>query len=179
MAGRTKDAEAVLRELGTTSDPGFAKLRMEIAVAENDLASAIQIAEAVTKTKQVTSGHLNELAWLEVVANTRLSDAVVTAGEAVKLETTANTLHTKAVAEAEAGDLRNAVEDDQRAIGLRLHGAPANGDWYLQGRIAELVGLPDDAVAAYRRVKAPRLRFSTVPESDTLASRRLAALGKP
>ena len=179
LAGRPKEAERVLRYLGTPTDAGYAKLRTEIAVAENDIPTAIQFAEGATKSKRVTSGELNELAWLEVVTNTNLSDALLAVSEAVRLDTTANTLNTRALIELESGDFAKALEDDWKAIALRLHGTPTNADWYVQGRIAELVGLPDDAIAAYRQVKPPSVRFSTVPDPAMLAQRRLAALGKP
>jgi len=52
----------------------------------------------------------------------------------------------------------------------------SSADWYVLGRIAEGLGLRDDAIAAYRRVEDKRGRYIGVT-SHQLAGRRLRALG--
>jgi hypothetical protein len=39
-----------------------------------------------------------------------------------------------------------------KALELRKDEAPTDGDWYVLGRIAEQLGLPDEAKAAYAKV---------------------------
>ena len=108
-----------------------------------------------------------------------MKDALVNATESVRRGANSGNLHTKAVVEAELGDLQAAIDDDRKAIDHRLRKEPDDADWYLQGRIAELVGLPDNAISAYRQLKAPAHTDPLMVESYTLARKRLAALGKP
>jgi tetratricopeptide (TPR) repeat protein len=179
LSGRAKEAEALLPDITAPFDGGLDRVRVKIAIAENDTPAAIKILEAATKVTGAPSYPFNELAWLEVTTPTRLQDAVAAATEAVRLDANTATLHTKAVAEEEVGDLRSALEDDHKAIELRSRNEPDGNDWYVLGRMAELVGLRDDAIAAYRRVTAPRTPNRFIVSSYTLAQRRLAALGKP
>ena len=179
LAGRPKEAEPLLADIVAPYDTNLDVLRIEIAVAENDLPAAIKLAEADTKTGHALCDHFNKLAWLEMVAGIKLQDALVAAGEAVRLGSNAGTLHTKAVIEADLGDLRSALEDDHKALEDRPHRLPSSGDWYVLGRIAEQLGMRDDAIAAYHQVKPYKVTSSVLPESDVLAKRRLVALGKP
>src|SRR6185436_15608988 len=78
-----------------------------------------------------------------------------------------------AAIEAELGDLGRAELDNRAAMELSPSSEPDAADWYVAARIAEQLGLVDDAVAIYRRIGKPdSTRFSTA----AYAYRRLAVL---
>lgn len=179
FAGRAADAEALLPDITPPYDSTIEDLKYQIALARNDVPAAIKILEAVGKANDTNAEALNMVAWLEVTTHTNLPDALVSATESVRRAAHGGNLHTKAVIEAELGDLRSAIDDDRKAIDHRLRKEPGDPDWYLQGRVAEQVGLRDDAIAAYRHLKPPPHPDPLVLESYDLARKRLAALGKP
>lgn len=83
-------------------------------------------------------------------------------------------LNTLAAIEAERGDLAAAKADEWKAMEVGARAKPDSGDWYVVGRIAEQLGLREDAIGAYRRVlRRPGLPF---PDSYDLAQRRLKKL---
>jgi len=177
--GRAADAEALLPDITPPYDSNIEDLKYQIALARNDVPAAIKILEASGKANDANVEAFNSLAWLEVTTGTNLQDALAKATESVRRSANAGNLHTKAVVEAELGDLQAAIEDDRKAIDHRLRKEPGDPDWYLQGRIAELVGLPEDAISAYRHLKPPAHPDPLTLQSYELARKRLAALGKP
>ncbi|HEY6038849.1 MAG TPA: DUF3857 domain-containing protein [Kofleriaceae bacterium] len=177
--GRAADAEALLPDITPPYDSNIEDLKLQIALARNDVPAAIKVLQAVGKASDTNVEAFNSLAWLEVTTHTDLQDALANASESVRRSANSGNLHTKAVVEAELGDLREAIEDDRKAIDHRLRKEPGDPDWYLQGRIAELVGLREDAIFAYRRLQAPQHPDPLMLQSYELARKRLAALGKP
>jgi len=178
--GRASEAEALVADVTAPFDHDIDELKVQIALARHDLPAAMKLFDAIGKANESNIEALNELAWLEVTANTNLSEALVSVTESVRRGANAANLHTKATVEVELGDLRAAVEDLQKAIDHHLRKEPAPSDYYVQGRIAELIGLPDEAIAAYRKAKPPGPPHrSLVPDTPELAQKRLAALGKP
>jgi tetratricopeptide (TPR) repeat protein len=183
--GAVKDAEALLDDRLKRNPDDYLLLaeRIHASFANNETADALQRAEALTKRttspKNVNAIDHNNLAWLELLSNTKLADALASAREATRLAPSdTSAFETLAAIEAELGDLRAAHDDDLAAMRLRAHDTPTGDDWYVSGRIAEQLGLRDDAIAAYRRVK-PRSKNPIIPGSFDLAQRRLAVLGKP
>ena len=85
--------------------------------------------------------------------------------------------NTLAVVEAERGELHSAKTNGWKAMELDHRGKPSGADWYVVGRIAEQLGLRDDALSAYKRV-APNPRES-FPTPYELAQRRMRALARP
>jgi len=177
-AGRGREAEALLPDLVAPFDRDIDEIRFHVALADNDVPRAVKILEAETKAASGARHSFNELAWLEVTTNTNLQGALPAATEAVRLDSNDSTLQTKAVVEAEVGDLRAAMDDDRKAIELRPRNEPDGNDWYVLGRVAELIGQREDAIEAYRKVK-PTHPPRQVADSATLAQRRLTALGRP
>ncbi|MGN6110690.1 MAG: hypothetical protein ACTHU0_36645, partial [Kofleriaceae bacterium] len=85
----------------------------------------------------------------------------------------ANTL---ATAEAEQGDVTAAKRHEWGAL-ERAARKPGPSDWYVVGRIAEQLGLLEDARAAYQKV-APEPEELAAITAHQFAQRRLRQLGK-
>ena len=85
-----------------------------------------------------------------------------------------NILHTLAAILAERGEVLEARKTDWDSMAAGGAREPNGADLYVHGRILEQLGLDADAIAAYRKV--PK-RSELTPGSDSLASRRLSALG--
>ncbi|MFT3700095.1 MAG: tetratricopeptide repeat protein [Kofleriaceae bacterium] len=177
--GDCKDAIAEMDTNTLVKDPDNKAdqyLRIKFALGNKDDADAVKRALAITKRADVTASDHNELAWLELVTLGDLTVGLASAREAARLAPNSEEIHqTLAAIEAEQGDVSQAYRDDETAMQLRVPAGPASGDWYVLGRIAEQLGLRDDALALYRRVTKPAKK-GFIPESYDLAQRRLAAL---
>ncbi|HEX8794682.1 MAG TPA: DUF3857 domain-containing protein [Polyangiaceae bacterium] len=63
-------------------------------------------------------------------------------------------LNTLAAVDIALGHTADAHERFEKSLELRKDETPTDGDWYVLGRIAEQLGLPDEAKAAYAKVSA-------------------------
>jgi len=120
---------------------------------------------------------LNNVAWMKMVAGVDLAGALYDAEQAVdQAKTSQGAANTLAAIRAEKGELRDAVVEIHRSTELTLEDDTPSSDWYVLGRIYELAGLREDAIAAYQRVT--KVDFDDlIPHTDTLAADRLKALG--
>jgi tetratricopeptide (TPR) repeat protein len=78
-------------------------------------------------------------------------------------------LNTLAAIDIALGHTADARERFVKALELRKGEAPDDGDWYVLGRIAEQLGLPDEARAAYAKVS---------PGDKSLGQRTIARLAQ-
>lgn len=78
-------------------------------------------------------------------------------------------LNTLAAVDIALGHTADARERFVKALELRKDGTPDDGDWYVLGRIAEQLGLPDEARAAYAKVS---------PGDKALGQRTIARLAQ-
>ncbi|HWO25521.1 MAG TPA: DUF3857 domain-containing protein [Kofleriaceae bacterium] len=175
--GRYDEADQALDALraASPSDNQVAELWPRIAIQRADLAEAARRYDALLQRPGATPGEHNEAAWLRLFLETDLSAALDLARKAAGTDRArgpALALNTLAVIEAELGELGPAVLDGWQAMENADRATPENADWYLYGRIAEQLGLRDDAIAAYRRVAPDPDPHS----SHKLAKRRLAKL---
>jgi tetratricopeptide (TPR) repeat protein len=119
--------------------------------------------------------HLNNALWLSLFRDADPEALIAEARSLLAYPLVHEAeVHTAIAALATAGAAAEAL----RAFGDYLEAHRSDGleshDWYLVGHLAELHGLEDAAVAAYRRVT----RSDEMPASTfDLAQRRLAALG--
>jgi tetratricopeptide (TPR) repeat protein/transglutaminase-like putative cysteine protease len=155
--------------------------RAMIAAARGDWSTANAQHDALLRRTPPREGDLNNAAWFRLTSGQDLARARELARQADAIDpakTGPNALHTIAAIEAELGDLVAAKYQLDRAMERDKRHQPSGGDWYVIGRIAEQLGLRDDAIAAYRRVPSPS-RLPLVPGSYELARRRLNAMRAP
>jgi tetratricopeptide (TPR) repeat protein len=159
----------------TPDDPQLQQLHARIPAVSHDLVEATKRFQALASTHK---GMLNDAAWMQLIANIDVPDALAKAQQAVQQFPKAGAVHhTVASLEAEVGDLRSAAKQLREAVQLGRDRAIESSDWYVIGRIAEQVGYRADALAAYHRVTPEP--HAELPSSYDLAQRRLAVLGAP
>lgn len=148
------------------------------AAAAGDLDTAQAIGLALESSGRASPWTLNRLAWIALfrpgLDEAALATAIERAREATRRTDQQNRamLHTLATLLAEAGRVREA--SDTLRASLALRGGKTDGsDLYVIARIAEGIGLRDEAAAAYRSV-AGEPNESAV-SSVVLARRRLEA----
>jgi hypothetical protein len=137
---------------------------------------ALKLATQLAQDK-LTSKENNGIAWIELVSGGDLHEALALARTAAAdKDEMAHALDTAAAIELELGDLAAARQDEADSFVASHALQPQSDHWYVFGRLYELLGLRDDAIAAYRRVK-PSTGPSFVTDSPELAAPRLKALG--
>ena len=176
--GRGAELERVGRERLERSpeDPELTELVASAALGMGDLAVARRAYRRIVDAGKAGPGVLNNAAWLELFFDPPAPEAVdwaraAAAGERIPQHPTLNTL---AAVLAAAGRPAEAREAFARSLEAEGSVPPAPADWFALGRIAEALGLPDLARAAYARV-TPEPEDPTAPQ--LLAARRAAALG--
>jgi predicted Zn-dependent protease len=148
------------------------------AVTAGDVAAAEKALRAAVLLPEARAEDFNELAWAALFTGRKLVDAdLEPARQAVNRSQRklAFCLHTLATLDAELGHTDEATQLLLESLAARQADEPSPVDWYVVGRAAEQLGLPDAAVAAYRRVTATP---SEAPQlaTATLARRRLERL---
>ena len=175
--GKLDEAERI----ATAASPSVAgEARVEFARAHleidrGDLPEARTLLEAVMQNGKATGGQVNGAAWEDMAAGGNLEKADTGAHRAVAmLPKNGGALNTLAAVEVEEDDLAGGLRDERAA--LDLESEVEAGDWYVMGRYYELLGLRDDAIAAYRKTTPPKVRDPAFFVSYDLADKRLAAL---
>lgn len=161
------------------ADRSIKHAKIEIAVASGDIDGALKLMEAFVSDPAVTALQRNNAAWYYAVVGKELPRALELARLAVQQEqqNQGRVLNTLATVEAELGDVGPAKTDEWKSMEVDGVEIPESDDWYVIGRILEQLGFRDDAIAAYKRIKArPPQFFGT---GWDLAQRRLKVLGKP
>jgi tetratricopeptide (TPR) repeat protein len=142
------------------------------------VAGALAQERAIVGSGKATAGDHNNLAWSMVFQVPVEAAALEQARRAVELSRDREPayLHTLATVHAARGEAAEAMQVLRRAV---ERGSPANRpephDWLVLGLVAERYGLPEEAIAAYRRVTPPERPDGL--SSHELAARRLKALG--
>jgi Flp pilus assembly protein TadD len=159
------------------SETPLALERMFLAKQRGKLDEARTIAEDVMGRASATSGELNEAAWSGLFVSANLHAVDAAARRASKLAPRSPGFeNTLALAELEEGRLDAGLADELASMRLRHPSQPAVADWYVMARYYDLLGLPDDAVAAYRKVTAPKSPDPGHPSLVDVAAKRIAAL---
>jgi tetratricopeptide (TPR) repeat protein len=177
--GRTADAEHALATALAKhpDDVGLLELRAQAGVGHVSSSELVDRLDAIVRSRPSDGRELNQVAWMKLTWGVDLPGALYDVKRSVDLEkesrAAANTL---AAIEAERGELRDAVKDIQHAVELAGVDEPAGADWYVLGRIYELAGLRDDAIAAYQRFHTYN-PDDLIVSTGQLAAKRLEALG--
>jgi tetratricopeptide (TPR) repeat protein len=176
--GRFDEADHAIDALRAArpDDAGVAHAWAGVAIRRADFAEGVRRYDTLLQRPDATPGDRNNAAWLRLFTGTDLQAALELARKAAgpdRGSADAPALNTLAVIEAELGELGAAKLDGWQAMVTGGRDTPNAADWYLHGRIAEQLGLRDDAIAAYRRVPPGDAPHT----SHTLARRRLARLG--
>ena len=157
-------------------DPAILFLRMDVAAFRGQRDEMARRADAAAKAAKSPMDY-NNIAWGEYIVDADTPGALERAREAFLLApkdaAIANTL---AALEAASGDSKSAVDHLRASLELAHKEAPNEADWLVLGRIYEDLGLRDDAIAAYRRIAAPKIP-DALPTMYSVASARLKALG--
>ncbi|HWO19019.1 MAG TPA: DUF3857 domain-containing protein [Kofleriaceae bacterium] len=151
---------------------------IEIATQRRDPAEAVRRYDVLLQRPDASASDQNSAAWLRLFTGADLPRALELARKAVgpdRNKARYPALHTLASVLAELGDVQAAFTDGWYAMDKIRRATPDAPDWYLYGRIAEQLGLRDDAIAAYRRAPAYGSRYPFT--SHGLAQLRLARLG--
>jgi transglutaminase-like putative cysteine protease/tetratricopeptide (TPR) repeat protein len=96
--------------------------------------------------------------------------------QAVTLEPSSwGNMNTLAAVDAEVGHVADAVDHFRKSLEMRGDPELEEADWYVVGRIAELLGMPDEAKRAYAKIQPPKKQFGAYTLHH-LAAARLRAL---
>ncbi|MGN6106142.1 MAG: DUF3857 domain-containing protein [Kofleriaceae bacterium] len=178
--GRFDEAERLLRELSARrpDDREVDWLRAYLELERGRLDEAIRHFEPVVRDRP-SAIVFNQAAWIRAVEGKDLAAAAELARKAVgpnEDAARAPALNTLATIEAELGELGLARSHAWKAMEKRAQPELDSSDWYVVGRIAEQLGLIEDARAAYKKV-APEPGETEILNAHHLAQRRLKLLG--
>ncbi|HWO19018.1 MAG TPA: DUF3857 domain-containing protein [Kofleriaceae bacterium] len=177
--GRGAEADQVYAAASAAlpGDLAVANAWAEVAAQRRDYAESVRRYDVLLQRPDAGTEEQNSAAWLRLFTGSDLPRALELAQKAVgpdRTKASYDALHTLASVEAELGDVHAAVVDGREAMVKIRRATPEAPDWYLYGRIAEQLGLRDDAIAAYRRAAIDaKVQYS----SPALAKLRLARLG--
>lgn len=151
----------------------------ELAGAEAALGhgkEARALGERAIATGKATANTYNSQAWRSLYFGPPTDKDLGYALQAVTLAPGAGgIMNTLAAIDAELGHVADAIDHFRRSLELRGDPQLGDGDWYVYGRIAEQLGLPEEAKAAYRKIK-PAKRSEGTYSVRELADRRLKGL---
>lgn len=176
--GRTAEAEQVIaREAkANNSTRGLEIISGELWLARKDYTKALEALEPGVVREDPAS--LNNSAWI-YIATEDYTTGIELARKAVGFDVAyapSNRVGTLAALEAENGELQQASRHVHQSMHNDERDVPESQDWYVIGRIAEHLGMRDDAIAAYRKVKR-ETSSDPYPDSYMFAQRRLQRLG--
>lgn len=180
--GRLRDARDVARAR-VAEKPGDSFALRVLAGLTQELGELDQtetLLQRLTEGGKALSLDFNNRAWLALVRGKADEQAAEWARKATTLSgyQSAESLHTLAAIYAEQGKTAEAYRVLVESLEVKPDGLPEGHDWYVLGRLAEHYGLADEARRYYRMVE-PEPDPANAPSSTyTLASRRLAVLGK-
>jgi tetratricopeptide (TPR) repeat protein len=172
--GRLDDAEKLLA--GKPVDD-TAWLAAMLSVERSKYDDAVKHLEPLVKRNNAMAA--NQTAWIALFTKRDLAANLELAAKALgpdKATASTSILNTVAALEAELGHLAAAKADCWQVIERREGARPESADWYVIGRIAEQLGLREDAIAAYRKV-TPHPNEPKPISTFHLAQQRLAKLG--
>lgn len=177
LAGQRDEAVAVL-EAALVRSPGDDELglrRAEIGLADPWPVARARF-EALAADASPDRTALNNAAWTYLYHDPTPAAAMALVDRARLAFPSATHSEANTYAAVMAESDRPAEAWKQLGPFLDDTAEVSSADWYVLGRIAEGLGLRDDAIAAYRRVEDKHKRYIGVT-SHQLAGRRLRALG--
>ena len=159
-------------------DIGALRWSARAAMAAGDAVAAERWYRAAVGRPEATANDFNDLAWNALFTGRKIDEADLEAArQAVSRSQrkAAAYLHTLATLDAEVGRSEEATAALLESLNQRNAAEPLSYDWYVVGRNAEQLGLPEAAIAAYRRV-TPLAGAHAGTDAATLARRRLERL---
>lgn len=167
-----------LAEDWLAAHPGDPSQLRALAGAEEvsgDLLAASRHYQQLVDAGRADAGDLNNLAWNQVVLGSLDEATVALARQAVEMSQHGEPgiLHTLATVLAERGRTTEARQVLLEAMQKAADDDPSSSDWYVLGRIAEQLGAPDAATAAFRKV-ALKPHEPAGTSTFALAQRRLS-----
>jgi tetratricopeptide (TPR) repeat protein len=179
-AGRGAEATMILERALAAHPDDFALLqeRAYVAIDVDGWAKAQPWVDKVVAHKAADARVLNQMSWTRAFNDADPAKALELAkrGERMQSELNPALANTLALIEAEAKHPYAAWQYLQKTQKRLPHEGPTTHDWYVYGRIAEQLGLRDDAIAAYKRVE-PEVHELGVPTTREYAERALKRLG--
>jgi tetratricopeptide (TPR) repeat protein len=176
--GRLDEADKLVEDTSAAhpDDLTVLFLRMDVAAYRGQHDELAKRADAAAKGTKDPCDY-NTISWLEYVENVDTPGALERAREAFLVAPKDGPLaNTLAALEVASGDAKAALDHERAALDLGHKAAPGDADWLVLAHIYEDLGLRDDAIAAYRRIAAPRLP-DLLPTPYSLATARLKILG--
>jgi hypothetical protein len=159
-------------------DPNNADRLWDLASAEDRLGSfkeAQGVGERLIATNKGGSSAYNQQAWRSLFTTVTPKDLDYALKAVNASPNDAASLNTLAAVEAALGHLADAREHLLASIEKSSAKEPRDADWYVIGRIAEQLGLPDEAKAAYSKV-SPGDKAAGQYTTARLTAARLRAL---
>lgn len=154
--GRRQELGRLAARLGQTvpSDAATQRVVAQAAERAGDLELSRELLQDLAEQPRAASADLNNLAWLRLFLGGPLAPARREAQRAVERgdQDPYPELHTLATVLAADGEPAQAIEALRKALENRSAFSPV--DDLVVGKVAEAYGLPDAALAAYRRVEA-------------------------
>jgi Flp pilus assembly protein TadD len=183
-SGKIAEAEAAAKQRLERSPRNREALEMliNLAAQRHDYDAAAAYAKRVLDELTPLDNDYNEAAWIALFNGKELDKAIENAQRATtgSGRGAAASLHTLAALYAERGKNLEARQALVQSLERRIADTLSPNDWYVVGRIAENYGVPEAAVAAYKRVEKPGADGTPGIEqplsSWELSQRRLAAL---
>jgi tetratricopeptide (TPR) repeat protein len=172
------DVVATRAKLALGAHPDDPVLLWSLAAAESALGraqDAYRTGEKLLATGRADASDYNNQAWRGLFMGSVTEKDLGNALRAVQAEPTRPSfLNTLAALYAEMGRTEDARETLLKILPLQPKEEPSSADWYVVGRLAERLGMPEDARAAYAKVTKPdKERDGT---AWALAQKRLKAL---
>ncbi|HYU25026.1 MAG TPA: hypothetical protein VEO74_07480, partial [Thermoanaerobaculia bacterium] len=176
-SGKADAAEAAAKQRLERSPRNREALVMltDVAASRNDYTAAAAYAKRIVDELTPTDGDYNISAWIALFSGKNIDKGIEDAQRATTAagRGTSAALHTLAALYAESGKNLEAKQALVQSIEKRMTDTPSPSDWYVVGRIAENYGVPEAAVAAYKRVEKTNVDGLSTWE---LSQRRLAAI---
>jgi tetratricopeptide (TPR) repeat protein len=177
LAGHSDQALKLADSTKSANDAEFIAIAHLITLAHQarqEYAQAIESDLVLINTKKAAAGDWNSAAWLSLFAPGKIAPDLKSAETAVRMTQDRNlpAIHTLACVQAELGKLKEARDGLLRYLGTSA--TISTSGWYLEGRIAEALGLTGSAAAIYSNIAKPaRLTGS---DAWDLAQIRLAVI---
>lgn len=140
------------------ADPKNPELMVDVADADamlGRIAESRAMLERVLSMQGHTGGVYNNLAWRSLLGESTEQDRGYALQAVNAAPRSAGSLNTLAALDAATGHVADARDRLLRTIDLRADKEPTEDDWYVIGRIAERLGLPDEARDAYAHIQTP------------------------
>jgi tetratricopeptide (TPR) repeat protein len=147
--------EAAARVAQEPTDPDRLASLASAECRLGHFAEARAVGERLIATSKGGPNAYNNQAWRSLYTTVTDRDLEYALKAVNALPNEPNALNTLAAVEVALGHTADALDHLFKAIDLRPDKEPTDGDWYTLGRVAERLGLPDEARAAYSKASPP------------------------